>query len=384
VRYVEEGLDIRWLTSEPTPGLLRVFHEDELIEERTTPHAESHVATVELPDDDGSVVLEYGSMDEPDQLHHTRVYLGPPDRERNPEYKGVDSLYVVGDSHGEFDTLTALLQNAGLIDTELHWTGGTRELVMLGDLFDRGDDVTRLLWFIYGLEREAEAAGGRVHTVIGNHEIMVMIQDLRYVSGKEQLIAHRHGLGYSELFNPHTSVLGMWIASKPGLIRIDDVLLAHGGVGPPYARYRIRDFQDSLGAFIGEELFLRWDDDEFMMALVQETTLDSAAFFRRWDFFRDPQSVFWYRDLVLTDTLGAYLGSLLKHFKSSIHVVGHTPRGRIEEFYEGRLIAVDMEAAATELLLLAKKEDGWERSRYGTKGPPKPLTPPTTHMVPDG
>ncbi len=386
VRHVDDRLDVHWLTPEAAPGLLRVYLDGEVIQERTTSHTVAHLAEIELRkevDDDASIVLEYGSMDEPEQLYRTRVYLGPVERDRNPVYEGVDSLYVVGDSHGEFDSLTTLLRNTGLIDAQLRWTGGSRQLVMLGDLMDRGHDVTRLLWFIYGLEREAAAAGGRVHTVLGNHEIMVMTQDLRYVSGKERQIAGLYQVDYSELFDPHTSVLGRWLASKPALIRIDDVLLSHGGVGPRFSRYGIEDYQDSLGAFIGEELFLRWEDDEFLSALVQEATLDSAGFMRRWDFFRDPESVFWYRDLVATDTLEAYIESILKHFRSNLHVVGHTPRGMIEEFYEGRVIAVDMEAAATELLLLVRKEDGWERLKYGLRGPPEPLTTTRTHMAPN-
>ena len=45
-------------------------------------------------------------------------------------------------------------------------------MVFLGDLFDRGNDVVRTLWFIYRLEREARKQGGAIHVVLGNHEIM--------------------------------------------------------------------------------------------------------------------------------------------------------------------------------------------------------------------
>lgn len=394
VHYVEEGLQVGWLTDDPEEGILRAYIDDELVSEQTTAAADQwhpswrpwvHSATIELDDDrgSGSVLLEYGGADD-EHLHRTRIYLQSQLPDQPVTYEGVDSIYVIGDSHGEFDTVVGLLSNAGLIDTDLRWTGGTRHLVMLGDLFDRGADVTRLLWFLYGLEHEAAAVGGRVHIVLGNHEIMVMIGDLRYVSGKEDLIALRHAVDYSTLFHPRTSVLGRWLATKPALVRIDDVLFAHGGVGPRYAGYGLEELHDTLRVYIQEELFSHWYDDEFLGEWAEGTTLDSAAVDRRWTFFNHRESVFWYRDLVQSDTLGPYLGQVLERFRSNVHVVGHTPLEHIEERYEGRLIAVDMEEAATELLLLTRSAEGdWERRKLGLEGPPGPIEHDTARLPPD-
>lgn len=396
VSYVDDGLQVGWLTQEPEPGVLRAYIDGELVVEKKTRAAEVHTAVVELDDgrsdgghrdggrDGGSVLLEYGGGEDAERLYRTRIRLGSPPSDETFVYEGVDSLYVIGDSHGQFDTVTALLRNAGLIDAELRWAGGTRHFVMLGDLFDRGDDVTRLLWFVYGLEREAEAAGGRIHVVLGNHEIMVMTGDLRYVSGKERLIAQRHAVGYSELFDPHSSVLGRWLASKPALLRIGDALLAHGGVGPRYLGYGLGELDDTLRLYMEEDVFTRWWDDEYLGTWAEETTLDSAAVDRRWDFFNHPESVFWYRDLVRSDTLGQYLGTVLERFRSSVHVVAHTPLDHIEERYDGRLIAVDLENAASELLLLARNEDGgWDRLKIGLEGPPRPIERDTARLPPD-
>ncbi len=384
VRHVEDGLRVGWLTDEPERGILRAYLDEELVSEDKTAAAEVHTAVVELDGDDrkkGFVVLEYGGLEDTDHLHRTRIYLESPLPDPILVHEEVDSVYVLGDSHGEFDTVVGMLRNAGLIDADLRWTGGARHLVMLGDLFDRGADVTRLLWFLYGLEREAETAGGRVHVVLGNHEIMVMIGDIRYVSGKEHLIAQRHAVDYSTLFDPRTSVLGRWLTSKPAAIRIDDVLFAHGGMGPRYAGYGLETLQDTLRLYMGEELFSNWYNDEFLGEWVEGTSLDSAAVERRWTFFNDPESVFWYRDLVQTDTLGSYLDTVLKRFKSRVHVVGHTPLDRIEERYDGRLIAVDMKEAATELLLLVRNDgDGWDRMKLGLEGPPRSIEPHTNEL----
>ncbi len=90
--------------------------------------------------------------------------------ERTPDViSGIDSLYVVGDVHGEYDRLLRLLGNAGLVDEQGQWTGGQRHVALLGDVFDRGADVTRTVWFRYELERQAQAAGGGSHLVLGNH-----------------------------------------------------------------------------------------------------------------------------------------------------------------------------------------------------------------------
>ena len=69
-----------------------------------------------------------------------------------------------------------------VIDTDLTWSFGDGHLVIVGDVFDRGPNVTECLWLIYRLEQEASAAGGAVHFLLGNHELMVMRGDLRYLN----------------------------------------------------------------------------------------------------------------------------------------------------------------------------------------------------------
>ncbi|NIP60556.1 MAG: hypothetical protein GWO00_15865, partial [Gemmatimonadetes bacterium] len=88
---------------------------------------------------------EYGSPESPENLARTVLDLDgtPP-----PEHvlAAVDSIFAVGDVHGEYDTLVDVLYNAGLLDEDLNWYGGRAHIVFLGDLYDRGDDVTKLLW----------------------------------------------------------------------------------------------------------------------------------------------------------------------------------------------------------------------------------------------
>ncbi|MDE2664080.1 MAG: metallophosphoesterase [Gemmatimonadota bacterium] len=364
VAFAGPGIEVRWLTEEERPGLVRAIVDGRVVDERTTEPGYAHAARLRVRAPE--VTLEYGA-EPPDAdgraapLHRTRIWAEPPPPE--VDLAGRDSVFVFGDVHGEFDRVISLLGLAGLIDAEGRWTGGGAAVAFLGDLFDRGNDVTRLLWFVYGLEREAMAAGGRVITLLGNHEAMVLSGDLRYVAPKEQTIGELHGISYETLFDPERSVLGGWIAAKPGLVRLEDVLFAHGGVSPAFVDSSLEEYQDTLETFIAEPLFTRWRDEAFLREYVREARLDTAQIYRRYDFFFGPESVLWYRDLVLTDTLGAHLDAVLERFGADTHVVGHTPVPTIRESYGGKLIAADLLDAATEMLHLTRRRDGgWNRT----------------------
>src|SRR5690606_4092364 len=59
---------------------------------------------------------------------------------------------------------------------------GRATLVQTGDYTDRGADVRKVLDLLMRLEREARAAGGRVITLLGNHEVMNLIGEWRDVT----------------------------------------------------------------------------------------------------------------------------------------------------------------------------------------------------------
>lgn len=366
----DDSLEVRWITREPTNGFLKVFMGAALYREFETPTARAH--SVSFPNPPATqFVLRYGSLDDPEDRHETAIDIDAGRQRELPIFSGVDSIFAVGDVHGEYDRLVRLLGNAGLIDRRQRWTGARTHLVFLGDLFDRGPDLTRLLWFLYRLESEARTHGGRVHVMLGNHEIMVMTKELSYVAPKEHLIADYHGLEYNQMFDPRHSLLGKWLAAKPALLKIDDILFAHAGVSPAFMDYSIESFDDSLAAFISEPLFYYWSD-----TTVTVTPMDSATLARHIDFFFAENSVFWYRDYVLTDTLHDALAAVLDRFDARLHVVGHTPLPHIQQRYDSALVAVDLENAASEMLLLVRTGTGYERYLYPLEGPAEPLTPP--------
>jgi hypothetical protein len=94
----------------------------------------------------------------------------------------VPRVVAVADVHGAYDSLLAILREAGVVNAEGSWTGGDAVFVQTGDLTDRGANVRGVLDFVMALDLQAERSGGRVVALLGNHEVMNMTRDLRDVS----------------------------------------------------------------------------------------------------------------------------------------------------------------------------------------------------------
>lgn len=376
-RFDGDSLRVSWITETSGPGVLEVMVEEGSMGLDVPVHSRgvAHTAAVEMPRGE-SVTLRYGSAADAGDRHETTVRLPPAERRPPVRIEGLDSLYVIGDIHGEYDNMVRVLQNAGLVGDDLRWSGGAHHLVVLGDMMSRGSHSTAVLWFLYRLEAEAEAAGGRVHTLLGNHEFLVILDDLRYVQNKESRIAEIHGTPYHRMYDPRHSVLGRWLMTKPVAIQVDDVILAHGGLGSEYLAYTMESLDDSVATWVAEESFYRWSDDAFWEDPDLTLPVDSVAWHRRVDFLFEPTSPIWHRDYAQTDTAGDELDAVLERFGARVHVIAHTPVESIYQQYGGRVVLTNTFPFAAEVLLLARDPDGregWARYRVGFEGPPVPL-----------
>jgi len=146
------------------------------------------------------------------------------------DYKKPNKIVAISDIEGNFKAFRELLQGCGVIDTNYNWTFGDGNLVLVGDFFDRGDQVTEVLWLIYSLEEKAKAAGGYVHYILGNHEIMNLSGDLRYVTPKYVLDAELLGENYTYGLYGKNSELGRWLRTKNIIEKIGDILFSHAGI----------------------------------------------------------------------------------------------------------------------------------------------------------
>ncbi|MFK3847278.1 metallophosphoesterase [Stenotrophomonas sp. NPDC078853] len=236
----------------------------------------------------------------------------------------VPRVVVLSDIHGQYDLLVQLLRANGIIDAQDRWARGTDTLVVAGDVFDRGSKVTEAFWLLYGLQQQASAAGGAVHFVLGNHETMVLYDDLRYVNPKYLRSAQLLGRSYPQLYGPD-SVIGQWLRTRPVLLRIGDTLFLHGGISPDALALALDPaatnaaYRSSLG-------------------LPREQVKADPATASLYDGKTSP---IWYRGYFdgRLDTDGVQ--AVLDRLGLERIVVGHTSMPHVSSFHGDRVIAVD-------------------------------------------
>jgi hypothetical protein len=140
-------------------------------------------------------------------------------------------MLIFSDIEGEFGAMRKFLQANKVIDDQFNWIFGDGHLLLIGDFVDRGKQVTEVLWLIYSLEDKAHAAGGQVHYVLGNHEIMNLSGDLRYLNAKYQKSAQLMNMSYTSMVGDSTEI-GQWLRTKNVAMKVGDMLFIHGGISP--------------------------------------------------------------------------------------------------------------------------------------------------------
>jgi hypothetical protein len=239
-------------------------------------------------------------------------------------------LFVMADTHGEFEIAVQLLQRHGVIDERLRWAFGKGHLAILGDVFDRGPNHTELLWLIYKLEAEAARAGGGVHLALGNHEAMVLTGDERYLNPKYPRVATLLGVEtHTSLWNEQ-SLLGQWLRSKAAVFRLGQYLCLHGGIS--------RELVD-------RGLTLSAVNQAVRAALTEQTPLGAQT-----EFVMGQEGPLWYRGYFRDAALkGGFklaeqsdIELIRDRFGVQAILVGHTTVPAVTALYGGRVIAVQV------------------------------------------
>lgn len=265
------------------------------------------------------------------------VYQIPVGRHSSPpdQMELGSRMFAVSDIHGEYSSLIEILIVAKVIDSGLRWSFGDGHLVVVGDVFDRGPNVTECLWLIYRLEQEASSAGGMVHYLLGNHELMVMRGDLRYVNERyTEGIARRSRFKYDELFGPETE-LGRWLRSKNTILRLGSTLFVHGGVLPEFLQT-----SESIGK-VNADVRAGLDYSSLQLYFDTPTKRLYGTF-----------GPLWYRGY--TEGLeGSYpaastatIDSVMSLCNIDQIVIGHTEHDTLSVFHGGNVIAIDMDVEA--------------------------------------
>jgi hypothetical protein len=273
--------------------------------------------------------LRFGGLcDDVDVNYVVPAALRPPE----PEIvSGAATIFAVSDIHGEYDAFTEILTAGGVIDGHRNWSWGDGHLVIDGDVFDRGDQVTECLWLIYRLEQQARAAGGAVHLLLGNHELMPLRDDLRYVNPKYlQGICRATRIRYYDLFGPDME-LGRWLRTKHTAIVIDGVLFVHGGLSAEFAERGMR--LDELNETVRENF-------DIPSSRLSFTEVPRYLF--------GSLGPFWYRGYHYAmegkypQATEADITKVLAYFDAGAVVVGHTEVDSVIGLYGNRVFAIDV------------------------------------------
>ena len=233
-------------------------------------------------------------------------------------------LVAVSDPHGQYDTLKTLLLRHGVIDADGNWALADGQLMLTGDVFDRGHQVTEIFWLLYALERQAVAAGGRLHFLLGNHEYMVLRDDLRYVNGKYLRTAALLGSSYVSLFAADT-VLGQWLRSRDTVRQLDDMLFLHAGISP---------------AFLAQKLTVSELNHRFRQSIGMSK--DAVAAEPSLSALHATDGPIWYRGYFLDDTMSQqHIDQLTAQLGVDHIVVGHTSMPTVLPLFEQKVIGID-------------------------------------------
>ncbi len=247
----------------------------------------------------------------------------------NSVYEMPEKLIAVSDIEGNFGALRDFLINNKVINPDNQWIFGEGHLVLVGDFFDRGLNVTECLWFVYHLEQEALKNGGYVHFILGNHEIMNMNDDLRYVRNKYFDNCKLINEDYKDMYKQNTE-LGRWLETKNLVEKIGSYLFLHGGISEELNMLNpaIEDINTKSRNYYFNSKAARQSGD----------TLVSTV-------FRSKSSPFWYRGYVQETIREDSLNLTLKLFDIDKIVVGHTIVDDVRYFYNGKVIAIDTDHA---------------------------------------
>lgn len=246
-------------------------------------------------------------------------------------YEGKNKIFVVGDVHGNYEQTVSILKNAGIIKNDLSWNWGEGHLILIGDIFDRGDRVTELLWFIHSLQIQAGKNNGHVHLILGNHEVMNLMDDTRYISDKYFYLSSKTGMEYSETFDDSYE-LGMWLRSLNTMIKINDILFVHAGISNEMVEKNlsISEVNNGMRQFLSSNI---------------DTTHNALG-----DFLSGEKGPLWYRGYLqegesLNQENKIIFEKSLDFYNVNRIIVGHTPAQNFRMDFDNQLIYIDVSSA---------------------------------------
>jgi hypothetical protein len=259
----------------------------------------------------------------------TKQYTITRDRSNDPSiFENVSRVLAIGDIHGQYDAITTYLINNKVIDENHNWIWGDGHVVFSGDVFDRGNEVTECLWLIYQLDIQARKNGGRVHMLLGNHEVMIITNDTRYLNKKYEVFSNYFLRDYAGFFDVN-SELGHWLRDRNVIIKINDVIYSHAGISPLV-------YEKGLSFDMINSILRDYLHDPVMPKPGSDTELVTNVY-----------GPLWYRGYIL-EMDNVYLitqkevDEILHYYKANLMVIAHTENKEITSLYNDKVIAIDV------------------------------------------
>ncbi len=270
-------------------------------------------------------------------VYDTNEYQVLRDHQSMPAiYENVAKVLAIGDFHGHYRALVNFLIVNKVIDKNLKWIWGDGHLVFGGDVCDRGSEVTESLWFIYQIGLQAQKAGGQVHMLLGNHEVMVMKNDTRYLNDKYAFFAKYFSRDYSSLFGKNTE-FGRWLRSQNSVIKINGLLFSHAGISPSVLSQHIKI--EEINAIIRNYL----------------NTDKSSKKDEKTNLIMGVNGPLWYRGYIFASEKTSRItqnevDSILKFYDAEKLIIAHTENGSIRILFEEKVIAIDVPLKDKEII----------------------------------
>ena len=158
-------------------------------------------------------------------------------------YSAVKRIIVIGDIHGDYNMMIQLLKIGDLIDDNNKWIGKDTFVVQVGDQIDRcrpmnepchnkystvndeANDI-QILLFLTNLHYQATQSGGAVFSLLGNHELMNVDGQYKYVSyeGLKNIETRR------KLFSKGQPLANFLACTRHMILIIGSNLFTHAGL----------------------------------------------------------------------------------------------------------------------------------------------------------
>ena len=193
---------------------------------------------------------------------------GPAEEGFPTRLDAAERVIAIGDLHGDLDAARQALLLGGAIDTNDRWVGGDLVVIQTGDILDRGDEEEAVIALFQRLQEEAEQAGGAVHVLNGNHELMNAYRDYRYVTPggyadfedaaavdtTDSLLAalEPNQRGRAAAFAPG-GPFALLLAQRNTVVIVGNSLFVHGGILPEHVDRGLESMNEEIRAWLRAE-----------------------------------------------------------------------------------------------------------------------------------